>query len=77
VLKKPINELCLGCHPGVALKTAGHPVANHPVSAPKDPRRRGRKLTCTSCHDPHGSAYQLMLIQEKLGGRLCRECHKR
>jgi predicted CXXCH cytochrome family protein len=77
MLKKPINELCSGCHPEVVVKSAGHPVANHPVSASSERLRPGRKLTCTSCHDPHGSDNRLMLIQSQLGGRLCRGCHAR
>jgi predicted CXXCH cytochrome family protein len=75
MLKKPINELCSGCHPEVTLKSKGHPVANHPVAAPRELLRPGRKLTCASCHDPHGSNNQLMLIESLLGGRLCRGCH--
>ena len=77
MLLKPTNELCSGCHPDVLLKTAGHPVANHPVSAPRERRRPGRQLTCASCHDPHGSPNGYMLIKPLLGGLLCRECHKR
>ena len=78
VLYKPINELCNGCHqvlpPG---STKGHPVANHPVSAPAERRRPDRELTCAGCHDPHESVHKNLLIQTKLGGVLCRECHKR
>ncbi len=77
ILKKPINELCTGCHPKITTRTKGHPVANHPVSAPRERRRPDRQLTCVSCHNPHGSQNQVMLIQTKLGGRLCRVCHKR
>ncbi len=77
MLKKPINELCSGCHPGVVSKTVGHPLPNHPVAAPRERLRPGRQLTCASCHDPHGSINPLMLIQSPLGGRLCRECHER
>ena len=76
VLKKPINELCSGCHPGPAL-SGGHPVANHPVSGPKENLRPGRELSCTSCHEAHGSYNRYLLIETNLGGRLCRECHRR
>jgi predicted CXXCH cytochrome family protein len=77
VLHKPINQLCVGCHPAFAGIEQGHPVGGHPVAAPKERLRVGRELGCSSCHDPHGSAHQFMLIQTKLGARLCRECHKR
>lgn len=77
MINKPTNELCLGCHPQIALKVKGHPVANHPVSAPRERRRPGKELTCVSCHDPHGSENPLMLIKSPLGGQLCRVCHKK
>ncbi len=77
MLIKPINELCTSCHHGLFGVTKGHPVAGHPVTAPKDPNRPNRKLTCTSCHDPHGSDEQFFLIETRVGGRLCRGCHKR
>lgn len=77
VLKKPINELCTSCHTFLAGISRGHPVDRHPLSGRKDPRRPGRELACTGCHDPHGSSYQHLLIQTPLGGRLCRECHNK
>jgi predicted CXXCH cytochrome family protein len=77
MLKKPINELCSGCHPEVNSENSGHPVAKHPVTAPRERLRPGRELTCASCHDPHGSDNQFMLIKSPLGGQLCRGCHER
>ena len=77
MLIKPINELCVGCHPQLAGVTQRHPVDRHPVSAPTEHRRPGHKLTCVGCHDPHGSNNQYMLVETKMGARLCRVCHKR
>lgn len=74
MLKKPINELCAGCHPGPA-QAGGHPVARHPVIGPSERLRPGRALSCTSCHEPHGSYNRHLLIETNQGGRLCRECH--
>ena len=76
MLHKPINALCVGCHQALAGITRGHPVGGHPVSGPQERRRPGRELGCTSCHDPHGSAYRDLLIGSNLGGQFCRECHK-
>lgn len=77
MLRKPINQLCLGCHPVLPGGPGGHPVAGHPLSAPREHRRPGRKLTCVGCHDPHGSSFKYLLVETKLGARLCRECHNR
>ena len=76
MLLKPVNDLCLGCHrENIDLKI-GHPVAGHPNSGPVELRRPGRELTCVGCHDPHGSIYEHLLVETKLGGTLCRGCHK-
>jgi predicted CXXCH cytochrome family protein len=76
MLRKPINELCVGCHTGLAGITRGHPVSGHPVSGPKERRRPGRKLTCVSCHNPHGSNFKNLLIGDQRGGHVCIICHR-
>jgi predicted CXXCH cytochrome family protein len=75
MLKKPINSLCFSCHPRPASFRHGHPIDGHPVSSEKRDRRTNKRLTCVSCHDPHGSPYSLMLIKPYTGGHLCRVCH--
>jgi predicted CXXCH cytochrome family protein len=75
MLYKSTNELCFGCHPRQAQFKPGHPVPRHPVTGPTEHLRPGRQLTCTSCHDPHGSSHQYMLIETIRGSRLCRKCH--
>lgn len=76
MLNKPINDLCSGCHPGPG-ESDGHPVARHPVAGPKERLRPNRQLSCSSCHEPHASFNQHLLIESNMGGRLCRECHGR
>jgi predicted CXXCH cytochrome family protein len=76
MLLKPINELCVSCHITMKGVVKGHPVARHPISGPRENLRSNRKLECTSCHNPHGSANNYMLTETQSGGRLCRGCHK-
>lgn len=70
-----INDLCASCH--VALKglDVGHPAATHPLTGVEDPLRPGVTLSCTSCHDPHGSDYDYLLIGDMRGGLVCSKCH--
>jgi predicted CXXCH cytochrome family protein len=77
VLRMPINPLCVSCHTRFAGIERGHPVAGHPVEAPRELRRAKRKLSCAGCHDPHGSFYPYMLFEEPLDGVICRKCHGR
>lgn len=54
----------------------GHPVAKHPVQGDQNPRRPEEAFWCGSCHEPHGSFRQNLLIGgEGLG--LCRQCHQK
>lgn len=74
-LYEPINRLCTGCHIGLEKLKKDHPVVGHPVEGPKDPRRKDRPFTCTSCHNPHASIYKHLLIGEALGDKMCTLCH--
>lgn len=75
-LDKPINDLCVSCHTALSGIEKGHPVGNHPLKGKKDPRRKGRELSCSSCHNPHGTNYRFLLIGDILGGHVCSKCHK-
>jgi predicted CXXCH cytochrome family protein len=81
-LQYPPGELCLMCHPD---KSSGaHVLAGlgfgdrHPVGGVPDPSRKGRELSCTSCHNPHSSD-QRSLFPEGAAKRenLCLMCHER
>lgn len=74
-LYKPINELCISCHNQLENMEQGHPVGKHPLKGKKDPRREGRELACSSCHNPHGSRFRYLLIGDILGGHVCSKCH--
>jgi DmsE family decaheme c-type cytochrome len=64
LLKKPQLELCTGCHlqKKAQLMRSGHM-----------PVREG-KLDCTSCHNPHGTPNDRLLIQTSVNQN-CYSCH--
>jgi predicted CXXCH cytochrome family protein len=73
LLKTPVNDLCLECHPDregmkehrVDITPSMH-VKNFPLSDEG-------KLTCITCHDPHRSSSPNLL---RMGAsELCLECH--
>jgi predicted CXXCH cytochrome family protein len=53
----------------------GHPCGAHPVAEAADPLHEGEKMSCLSCHAPHGSALPNLLVLAKGGGDLCQACH--
>lgn len=75
MLYKPVNELCTGCHNGLAGVVKGHPVGGHPVAGPTNPLQPDKEFNCASCHNPHGSVYQYLLVGDLLGGHVCSKCH--
>ncbi len=73
-LYKPIQPLCGSCHPKFLKIKKDHPVAGHPVSGVKNPIKPQKMLNCASCHDPHGSKYEKLLIG-RYGSAFCFKCH--
>ncbi len=84
-LRKPIWELCTTCHAEKAdgkhvigsfvfnRNSGAHPTRNRP-----DPSRPGRKLVCSSCHNPHGSnGIFLLRTKGKTAYSVCKRCHKK
>ena len=63
-LKKSQPELCLGCH---QMRRAQLLRSSHM------PYREG-KVTCSSCHNPHGSPYAKQLLQASVNEN-CLSCH--
>jgi len=58
----------------------GHPVAGHPVSDVMDPAditKVRQKLNCLTCHQPHASAHQDLLVNDQENNMaFCATCHK-
>lgn len=58
----------------------GHPVDRHPVSDlmdPSDASKVRQSLNCASCHQPHASAEDNLLVNDQANNMLfCASCHK-
>jgi predicted CXXCH cytochrome family protein len=80
-LVSPINTLCLSCHGNVANSlhvTRGVGGNKHPLDKVGDPLRPGSKLSCASCHNPHGGATRSFLRGRVTNPiALCQLCHKK
>ena len=73
LLKKPISELCLECHPD-SKAPSEHVVDVVPsMKVERLPLTDG-KMTCITCHDSHKNTYENMIrIDSK---NLCQSCHR-
>ena len=79
-LVEPTWLLCLTCH---TEKGSGrHIVARyvssnrHPTHGVPDPLRKGRELTCASCHNPHASdSPKFTTLGVESGFDMCMKCH--
>jgi predicted CXXCH cytochrome family protein len=58
----------------------GHPIAGHPVSDVTDPTdvtKVIQKIDCLTCHQPHASAHQNLLVKDQENNTaFCATCHK-
>ena len=78
-IRRPVYELCGDCH-SEKLAT-GHIIATfysekrHPVLGFDDPSRKGKKLSCISCHDPHASNHNYFLKRDQES--VCLMCHEK
>ena len=61
LLKGKEDVLCYSCHD----KMTGRGVDHQPVA----------EGGCSECHDPHSSDNDKLLVETKLGGKLCNNCH--
>ena len=85
-LRKNIWDLCVTCHSDHA--SGKHVISSigfgptitggHPTKNKKDPSRPGRELSCSSCHNPHGSQGTKMLrMKGSMAFGVCQRCHKK
>jgi len=83
LLTQQLPFLCQTCHPD---KTDGKHVLgkygfgdNHPIQGRIDPSRKGKELSCVSCHDPHSSGKKYHFVNDTANSpaNLCLVCHTR
>jgi len=70
LLVKEQMSLCLQCH-----KQHDHPMGIGPDKKPVIDPTTGGMLACSSCHEPHGSRYQMLAVADH-ERELCIKCHK-
>jgi predicted CXXCH cytochrome family protein len=79
-LFKPTWELCVSCHADKATGRhvlVGYIHEGHPTRGVPDPIRKGKELTCASCHNPHVSHYpNLWAFNVETLFELCKKCHQ-
>lgn len=61
---------CYECHQDIQMKTT-YP-SHHPIW--EQQRTDRRRMECTDCHDPHGSAVRCLKTDERVND-LCFKCH--
>ncbi len=71
-LKQPLSDLCINCH--LARIAEGEHAVDIPVkSAPASLPLKAGRMTCITCHDPHGKGRALRMSDPQL----CTACHRR
>lgn len=75
LFEKGINNVCITCHADISKKV--HIIANyHPLRGKKDPARKDREFSCSSCHDAHSSDNKrLFRYPADSTYGLCKYCH--
>ena len=81
-LYKRTWDLCVNCHfeMGSGRHILGDSLSQggHPTKGKDDPVRKGRELTCASCHDPHASDFpHLWAFDVESIFELCQKCHQK
>ncbi len=85
-IANPEGELCMSCHADMARgPTMGtHPVGGMPWPVPDELVAAGAKraanprlLTCQTCHTPHGTKHEHLLVMGTESSQLCLTCHSK
>jgi len=80
---KAVSGICVTCHQDEAIKSGIHVVrgfgsAGHPVTGKEDPKRKGKRFSCASCHEPHSSDFvRLFRYRADTPFALCVQCHEK
>ncbi len=81
-LHKRTWDLCVNCH--IEMGSGRHVLGDsfskegHPTKERDDPLRKGRELTCASCHDSHASDYpHLWAFDVENRFEFCQKCHQK
>ncbi len=72
---KTVNKVCIDCHIQFKNIKRGHPCERHPVKGKRNPLNKRKKFNCASCHNPHGSKYDYLLIGSLRDFKVCKKCH--
>ncbi len=69
---KNINTVCLGCHPA---NTKDHILDVISDTAPETLPLANGRITCNTCHDPHGKKTAGVPLLRLDAATLCVSCH--
>jgi predicted CXXCH cytochrome family protein len=75
LLKMPLSDLCIDCHSD-RLPPYDHMVDIVPSMPVKNlPLDREGRMTCITCHDPHGKSGLVRMLRAKPRD-ICKYCHQ-
>jgi predicted CXXCH cytochrome family protein len=83
LIVKAQTALCTTCHKAPEIKSGihimrGFAAPGHPVSGKTDPKREGKRFSCSSCHKPHSSDFRkLMRYKNDTPYEICINCHQK
>jgi predicted CXXCH cytochrome family protein len=73
-LRASVPELCIECHPDRSGPKEHKIGIVPPVKVPELPLSKDGKITCITCHDPHGKSGYPKLLRVRPSD-LCLKCH--